>query len=102
MIYGNLDKLEDLFREKRNEVIKSALRLAATPPPLEPDRLDVDWASYLNEIGCEVVEGVDSLVEKWNLSEKIDSVCIHGHEYGIYIFVPRDFAERALALGGLP
>jgi hypothetical protein len=102
MIYGNLDKLEELFREKRNEVIKSALRLAATPPPLEPDSLDVEWASYLNKIGCEVVEGADSLVEKWNLSEKIDSVCIHGHEYGFYIFVPNELAEKALALNGLP
>jgi hypothetical protein len=58
LIYENLEKLEELFNKKRDEILKS---VDAVTPDLEEPALrewrETDWASYLNKIGCEVVEG---------------------------------------------
>lgn len=112
----NTNKIKSLLDE-RFEKIRSELwdKLKPRDHDSEFDKaLDVAWVSYLNRIDCEVVDQ-DDIVEEFenlfNYSSRtricVNLADIYSKRPGIffqdtYVLVPKQLAEKAIILGGLP
>lgn len=96
----NINKIADLLQE-RFDKIKSLFN----PAEYNFERVvDMAWVEYLNGIDCEVVDQEDIVEDFENLfnhSAK-SRVCIPSSFYDTYVLMPKELAEKALILGGLP
>lgn len=94
------DKLEKLFSE-RYEKLEGLAPVVGAKRPLSNPAYE-HWIDYCDE------HGVVILHPEWlreTINEGIgDRICIHSPEDSgiVWLLVPREFAEKSLALGGLP
>jgi hypothetical protein len=96
-----IEKLWGMFNAKRLSLRKAKWDIKPWGEYEFECACEEEWAFYLNNLGCEVVDGgVEALAEKWNFSDDKDSICIRDpHERKNWIFVPREIAVKAMVLG---
>lgn len=100
----NVTKLREIFAQKYL-TLQSSLWDEMRPKDWTDRfqrRLDETWTEYLNSLDCTIVskeEIVEDFEDIINHSAQ-GRVCVHDDED--YILVPRELAEKALVLGGLP
>lgn len=103
----HIQKIRDMLKE-RMEKIKNDLGGKAGPLGLFPGHslasrsFEQTWLGYLNGIDCEVLdedEARDEFEDLFNHSAQT-RICVSF--FYSYILVPKELAEKALALGGLP
>ena len=96
-----IEKLAEMFNEKRLSLRKAKWDIKPWGDYAFECACEEEWAFYLNNIDCEVVDGgAEALVEKWNFSDDRASICIRDpYERKNWIFVPMEIAVKAMVLG---
>ncbi len=93
----NHTKLHDIFISKLDEI--------CSDKPSNRESRILAWKGLLNKHGCILV--LEShMAEEFNNKSPEDYICIDSYRTNIargsWVFVPRDFAEKALVLGYIP
>jgi hypothetical protein len=96
-----IEKLAEMFNSKRLSLRKAKWDIKPWGEYAFECACDEEWAVYLNNLGCEVVDGgAEALAEKWNFSDDRNSICIRDPHWPVnWIFVPREIAVKAMVLG---
>lgn len=102
------DRLREILDLKHTEILNQLwerLKPIHWTPGFE-SRLEEEWTEYLNGLDCTVVED-DELLEDLETIINFSAqgrVCVSMDNEGgkLHILVPRELAEKALVLGGLP
>ena len=107
----NTQKLVEIFSEKfhmmENELWKQmpAGQDPADLPELGAFERELDevWTEYLNGIDCTVITRADIRDDFEGVIHSAQGkVCVASSKRSQYILVPKELAEKALILGGLP
>lgn len=98
-ILDHTDKLEELFKAKYEELKKKNY-----PGALFEPTDNEFWVSYCDKHNVLLMHS-EWVADFFN-NERKNKICIsnpeEGHNACFWILVPKDFAEKALVLNGLP
>lgn len=103
-----IDFSNDEIHRKLNGFLRAKFKEVTEGTRIGSTNEFVAWFDYLEKHGCEGLEATsDELVRYWNNEKKGGMVCVKNPQprsdhYRECLLLPREFAEKCLAMGGLP